>query len=135
MIAGLQVAPAQLSVAARPALTRLLEVAFDAGDPRARLPVETGLAAERHAVELGRRCWWPSSAVPRDGIAQNGVGVGLAPAVAGVHAEIGSGPTPRGHDGRLVERECVGRQWRVVYRSQRIEFVVEAGAHDVVGNP
>ena len=72
-------------------------------------------------------------------VAEHGIGLRFSGAVAGVDPDIGTGPTPRGHDRRAVRRRLgilVDERdaGQLVSADGRIELVVDAGAHDVVGD-
>ena len=83
--------------------------------------------------------------VPRAAVAHHGIGVRLAKAVAGVHAEIGTSPGPRCYDRRskcarslvrqgLVDRRRADAGQYVIAPDGGIELVVETDPHDVVGD-
>ena len=66
-----------------------------------------------------------------DGIAERRVRVGFAPAVADGAADIEAGPGPRRADRRLEHHGPIDARGCNVERSARIEFVVEADAHEI----
>src|SRR5262249_57289675 len=78
-------------------------VAFEVGHPMAHLPIVAGLYAADDAFEAVRGAGGEQRSAERD-IAEDGVCLGLAGAVADVETEIGPGPAPCRQDRRLVEQ-------------------------------
>src|SRR5262249_43117787 len=121
-------------------LSRELDVGLDAGHPIAHYPIVPALKAGDHAVEIvrgtggeQRRAGW---------IAEHRIGLRFSRTVADVDAEIGPGPAPRGHDRRAISwsfgRRLVNERYAdagkdIIAANGGVEFVVDASAHDVVG--
>src|SRR5262249_56570469 len=123
-------------------LSRELNVGLDAGhQPIARHPIVAALKAGDHAVEIVRGTGGEQRRARR--IAERRIGLRFSCAVADVYAEIRAGPAPCGDDRRAVSRS-LGRRlvderyadaWKdIIAADGGIELVVDAGAHDVVGD-
>ena len=115
------------------ALARVIQVALDAGEQHpAGKPVVAGLGAADRAIEPARSAR-RQQLRPAHRVAEGGVGIRLAGAVADGAADIEAAPGPRCQHRRLEQqgRACIGRR---VDRAGRVEFVIEAHARNVVGD-
>ena len=112
------------------ALAGIVQIRFHAGQDVAGNPVVAALRTADGALELAELAGGEQLA-RADGIAERRVRVGFAPAVADGAADIEAGPGPRRADRRLEHHGPIYARWCNVERSARIEFVVEADAHEI----
>ncbi len=129
------------NVGRRRVLGRKLNVGLEAGDePTARHPIVAALETGDDAVDAVRGAGGEQRRAGAR-VAEHGIGLRFSGAVASVDPDIGAGPAPRRHDRRAVGRrlgffgdERDADAGQIVSAEGGVEFVVDAGAHDVVGD-